>query len=144
MMLNLLRNCILIQNKINSVAQFCRAMIQILENLISTVCQMFLNDIAVKESQISYNDEKVLSEVHHYILKFIQNLNKVLVNMKCAGGCVSDEKSQFIMKRLKIVGFICEFDECSSETVKVLKIVKWPLCQSIENVHAFIELCVYY
>ena len=38
MMLDLLKNCILIQNKINSVVQFCRAMIQILENLISTVC----------------------------------------------------------------------------------------------------------
>ena len=50
MMLNLLRNYTLIQSKINSVAQFCRAIIQILENLISTVCQMFLNDIAVKES----------------------------------------------------------------------------------------------
>ena len=50
MMLNLLRNCTLIQSKINSVAQFCRAMIQILENLISIMCQMFLNDIVVKES----------------------------------------------------------------------------------------------
>ena len=99
-------------------------MIQILENLISTVCQIFLNDIAVKESQISYNDEKILSKVHHYILKFIQNLNKVLVNMKCAEKCVFSEKSQFIMKRLKIVDFICEFNECFSETVKVLKIVK--------------------
>ena len=51
MMLNLLRNCIFIQNEINSVVQFCRTMIQILQNLISIVCQMFLNDIAVKESQ---------------------------------------------------------------------------------------------
>ena len=50
MMFNLLRNCIFIQSRINSVAQFCRAMIQILENLISIMCQMFLNDIAVKES----------------------------------------------------------------------------------------------
>ena len=99
-------------------------MIQILENLISIVCQMFLNDIIVKESQISYNDEKVLSKIHHYILKFIQNLNKVLVNMKCTEKCVFDEKSQFIMKRLKIVDFICEFNECSLKTVKVLKIVK--------------------
>ena len=124
MMLDLLRNCTLIQNKINSVAQFCKAMIQILENLISIMCQMFLNDIAVKEPQISYNDEKVLSKVCCYILKFIQNLNKVLVNMKCAERCVFSEKSQFIMKRLKIVDFICKLNECFSKTVKVLKIVK--------------------
>ena len=85
---------------------------------------MFLNDIAMKESQISYNDEKILSKVHHYILKFIQNLNKMLVNIKCTERCVFSEKSQFIMKRLKIVDFICEFNEHSLKTVKVLKIVK--------------------
>ena len=38
MMLDLLRNCILIQSEINSVAQFCKIMIQILKNLILTVC----------------------------------------------------------------------------------------------------------
>ena len=85
---------------------------------------MFLNDIAVKESQINYNNEKILLKVHCYILKFIQNLNKVLVNVKCAEKCISDEKSQFIIKRLKIVDFICELDECFLKTVKVLKIVK--------------------
>ena len=85
---------------------------------------MFLNNIAVKKSQISYNDEKVLLKVCCYILKFIQNLNKVLVNVKCTEKYVFDEKFQFIMKRLKIVDFICEFDEHFSETVKVLKIVK--------------------
>ena len=47
--LRLLQNCTLIQNEINSVAQFCRAMIQILEDLIFTVCCMFLDNIAVKE-----------------------------------------------------------------------------------------------
>ena len=85
---------------------------------------MFLNDIAVKKSQINYNDEKILLEVCCYILKFIQNLDKVLVNMKCAERCVSNEKSQFIMKRLKIIDFICELNECSLKTVKVLKIVE--------------------
>ena len=48
------------------------------------------------------------------------------------------------MKKLRIVSFICELKECFSETVKVLKIVKWPLCQSIEDIQTFIELCVYY
>ena len=78
---------------------------------------MFLNDIAVKESQISYNDEKVLLKIHHYILKFIQNLNKVLVNIECTERCVFSEKSQFIMKRFKIIDFIYEFDECFLKTV---------------------------
>jgi len=61
--LDLLQHCTLIQEGINSVAQFCRAMVQILKDLISNVCCMFLNNIAVKESQTDYNDEKVLTGV---------------------------------------------------------------------------------
>jgi len=48
--LDLLQHYTLIQEEINFIAQFCRAMVQILEDLISNVCHMFLNDIAVKES----------------------------------------------------------------------------------------------
>jgi len=64
MMLNLLQHYTLIQEEINSVAQFCRAMIQILKDLIFNVCCMFLNDIAVKEPQTDYNDKEVLMKVH--------------------------------------------------------------------------------
>ena len=142
--LRLLQNCTLIQNEINSVAQFCRAMIQILEDLIFTVCCMFLDNIAVKEPWTDYDDKEILTEVHHYVLKLIQNLNKILVNVECAEECVSDEKSQFVMKKLRIMKFICESEECFSETVKVLKIVKWSSCWSIKDAQTFIELCVYY
>ena len=61
---------------------------------------MFFNDIAVKESQFNYNDKKSLSEVCQYILKTIQNLNSVLINVKCVDECVLKEKSQYIMKQL--------------------------------------------
>ncbi len=119
-------------------------MVQILKDLIFNVCHMFLNNIAVKESQTDYNDEKVLIEVCWYILKTIQNLDKVLINVKCTNRSVSDEKSQYIMKQLKIVEFVCKSNECSSVTDKVLKIVQWRLCQNLKKAHAFIDLCVYY
>ena len=144
MILRLLWNCTLIQSEINSVTQFCRAMIQIFKDLTLTVCHMFLDDIAVKESQTDYDGEEILIEVHHYVLKSIQNLNKVLVNVKCAEGCVFSEKSQFVMKKLRIVEFICGLKECFLKTVKVLKIVEWSSCWSTEDVQTFIELCVYY
>ena len=64
--------------------------------------------------------------------------------MKCTERCVFSEKSQFIIKRFKIIDFICKSNECFLKTVKVLKIVKWSFCQNIENACAFIELCVYY
>jgi len=98
-------------------------MIQILENLISDVCHIFFNDIAVKKSQSNYNDEKSLSKVCQYILKTIQNLNSVLINIECADECVSEEKSQYIMKQFQIINYICKLKKHSSEAVKTLKLV---------------------
>ncbi len=105
---------------------------------------MFLNNIAVKGPQTDYNDEKVLTEVCWYILKAIQNLDKVLINVECTDRSVSDKKSQYIIKQLKIVGFVCEPNKRSSAVNKVLKIVQWRLCQNLKKAHAFIDLCVYY
>jgi len=99
-------------------------MVQILKDLISNVCHMFLNNIAVKEPQTDYNDEEVLIRVCQYILKTIQNLDKILINVECADRSVFDEKSQYIMKQLKIVEFVCRSNRCSSVTDKVLKIVQ--------------------
>ena len=105
---------------------------------------MFLKNIAVKEPQTDYNDKKVLMRVCQYILKIIQNLNKILINVECTDRSVSDEKSQYIMKQLKIVEFVCRSNEHSSVINKVLKIVQWRLCQNLKKAHAFIDLCVYY
>ena len=99
-------------------------MVQILEDLISNVCCMFLNNIVVKEPQTDYNDKEVLTEVCQYILKAIQNLDKVLINVECANRSVFDKKSQYIMKQLKIVGFVCKPNGRSSTVNKVLKIVQ--------------------
>jgi len=122
-MLDLLQHCTFIQERINFVAQFCRAMVQILEDLIFNVCCMFSNNIVMKEPQTDYNNKEVLTEVHQYILKAIQNLDKVLINVECADRSVSDKKSQYIMKQLKIVEFVCRSNERSSVINKVLKIV---------------------
>jgi len=62
--LDLLQHYTFIQEEINFVAQFCRAMVQILKDLISNVCHMFLNDIVVKGPQTDYNSEQVLMRVH--------------------------------------------------------------------------------
>jgi len=105
---------------------------------------MFLNNIVVKGPQTDYNSKEVLIEVHWYILKTIQNLDKVLINIECADKSVSDKKSQYIMKQLKIVEFVCRPNGRSSVVNKVLKIVQWRLCQNLKEACAFIGLCVYY
>jgi len=105
---------------------------------------MFFDDIAIKESQSNYNNKKSLSEVHQYILKTIQNLNSVLINVECVDECVLKEKSQYIMKQLWIINYIYKSKRHLSKAVKTLKLVDWLLCNNIEDIHVFIDLCVYY
>ena len=105
--LDLLKNCTLIQNRTNSVVQFCWTIIQILKDLISDICHVFFDNIVVKESQSDYNNKESLLNIHWYILEAIQNLNHVLVNVECMKECVSEEKSQYVMKQLQIIKYIC-------------------------------------
>ena len=62
------------QEWINAVQIFMHVMKQILVN-ISEDCDVFLNDISVKEPISRYDEEKVLSEVHCFMFKHLQSLD---------------------------------------------------------------------
>ena len=68
--LKLLQQTMLSQDVINFVAQFVRIIIKILKNLLE-ICKFFLNDIEVKKSKIIYDNAKIASEVHQFMLKHI-------------------------------------------------------------------------
>ena len=44
----------------------------------------FLNNINIKGLYINYNSKKVLLGIRRYILEYIQNLNKILEQIKRA------------------------------------------------------------
>jgi hypothetical protein len=48
------------------------------------------------------------------------------------------------MDGIKLIGYICGAEERTPETVKIIKIIKWPSCRSISEACAFIGICVYY
>ena len=79
-----------------------------------------------------------------YILKHIQWLNAILMNLKKTDCTISDEKSQFCVINFKIVDFVCDLNDRSFETTKMIKILKWSFCRNVSEVRAFIEVCVYY
>ena len=66
------------------------------------------------------------------------------MNLKKADCTISNEKSQFCVADFKIIDFICDSNDKSSETAKMIKILKWPSCRDVSEVRAFIEVCVYY
>jgi hypothetical protein len=59
-----------------------------LYNLIPYVCKAFLNDISIKGAKSNYNEEEVASKVRRHILKYLQNINKVLINIELVGGTI--------------------------------------------------------
>ncbi len=90
--LRLLRQTMLSQDVINFVTQFVRVIIKILKNLLE-ICRLFLNNIKVKKSKIIYDNAEITSEVHQFVLKYIKNLDFVLLNFKLIDCIISDEKS---------------------------------------------------
>ena len=141
--LKLLRQTMLSQDVINFVAQFVKIIIKILKNLLE-ICKSFLNNIEVKKSKTIYDNAKIISEVHQFMLKHIKNLDFILLNFELIDCIISDEKLQFCMSSIKIVRFVCDFHDCRSEDFKIIKILKWRFCHDVTSVQAFIEVCMYY
>ena len=77
-------------------------------------------------------------------MKHVQWLNAVFMNWEKANCTISNEKSQFCMFELKIIDFVCDSNDRSSETAKIIKILKWSSCRDVSKVRAFINVYVYY
>ncbi len=56
---------------------------------------VYLNDIEIKDLKIKYNNEKILSEIKKYVLKYLQYLNQILVSIEFFSTKLNEEKSQF-------------------------------------------------
>jgi len=89
--LKLLQQTMLSQDVINFVAQFVKIIIKILENFLK-ICKSFLNDIEVKKSKTIYDNAKIASEVHQFMLKHIKNLDFILLNFELINCIIFDEK----------------------------------------------------
>ena len=133
------------QKIINSIAQFVRIITEIFwKHIAAFRCWSFVNDINVDESRSNYENKKTFSEMRLYILKHIQWLNAILVNLKKTDCTILNEKFQFCVVNLKIVNFICDLNNRFFEITKIIKILKWFSCRNVSEVRIFIEICVYY
>ena len=133
------------QKIINSIIQFVKMIIKILwKHIIAFRCWLFVDDINIDDSRSNYDNKEILFEMRLYILKHIQWLNAILMNLKKTDCTISNEKFQFYVVDFKIVDFICDSNDRFFETIKMIKILKWFSCRDISEIRAFIEVCVYY
>jgi hypothetical protein len=70
-----------------------RIIIRILKNHFPHLCWPFINNIGIKKSRTTYNNEKTLSGIKRFILKYIQRLDKVFANLERANCTILDPKS---------------------------------------------------
>src|SRR5204862_620610 len=103
--LGLLQQTTLPQGAMNSVAQFIRIVMKILEDLIPHDCMPFLDDIGVKGPTSMYSNTEVLPGVRKFVMEHIQVLDRTLEWIERAG-CMIGPKSQFCMKGVVIVRFV--------------------------------------
>ena len=83
-----------------------------------------MNDIRMKGPKILYSNEEVEPGIRRYVLKHIQSLDKILINLERANYTVSGVKSRFCITNLKIVRYIYNTKDRRPDTAKIIKILK--------------------
>lgn len=69
----------------NSVAQFVRVVMTILEDLFPTIAMPFLDDIGVKGPYTDYNGEETLPGIRRFVYEHLMNLQQTLDRIERAG-----------------------------------------------------------
>ena len=141
--LGLMRMTTLAQSANNSVALFVRIVLKILAPHLRDRAKHFLDDVRIKGPKTTYNNKELAPGIRQYVIKHIQNLDKVLADLKQAGVIIAGAKSQFCRAGIKIVGYISDANGRHLDTSK-LKILDWPECTDVTSACAFIGVCVSY
>ena len=122
--LNLFRIIRLSQNIINSMTQFVRIIIQIFKKyIIASRDWFFVDDINVKNSRLNYNEKEILFKIQLFIIKHVQWLNAVFMNLEKMNCTILNEKFQFYIFELKIIDFVYDSNDRLFKTAKIIKIL---------------------
>ena len=103
-----------------------------------------MDDIGVKGPKTIYEGKEICSNIRRYVLKYIQFLDRILINIELSDCIISETKLKFCVFKVKIVKYVCDIEERRPKTAKIIKILEWPLYEDITEVRAFVGVCVYY
>ena len=88
--------------------------------------------------------EIIFSFFFSTITLHIQNLNKILIDIKRSKISIFDEKSQFCMFDIKIINFVCDRTDWHFDSFKIIKIIEWKDCRNMTIAKTFMKICIYY
>ena len=128
----------------NLVTQFVRIITKILKCYILYYTLPFLDNIIVKGLQIVYNREESLLGVYRYILEYIIQLDRVLIDLEQARYIILGAKSYFYKDKIIVVSYHYNRKGRYPEELKVAKIIYQKDYKDITLAQAFLGVCVYY
>ncbi len=141
---DLMRMTTIFMKTINFVIQFVRIVNKIIADHVFYHAFSFVNNIKIKKSKITYNDEFIVFEIRRYVIKHIQWLNDVLADIEKIDCIIFEKKSQFCCEELRVIEFVCDVERRHLDTTKIIKILNWSSCQNVVEAREFIEICVFY
>lgn len=86
-------------------------------------CDVYMNDILVKESRTKYDNWEILPGVQQYMYKHLQSLDRILFSLEVSNIIIAPLKSQFCVPAIKVVSYIYDFDRRYPEKAKIIKIL---------------------
>ena len=91
----------------------------------SHVALLYVNDVNIKGLKTKYENKEIseLSEIQRFIMKYLQNINYILINLKCAELTLIIFKLMFCFLRIKLIRFIYNENERYLNSKKIVKII---------------------
>ena len=130
----------------NSVPIFHEDVTKILQPKIPHVTQPYINNVPVRRpmSQCIKEDgkaETILENpgIRQFIWEHLQDVNRVVQQMKYCGGTFSGYKSKLCAPEIVVTGHQCTFEGQLPEQDRVIKVTSWGPCKNLTDVHAFVR-----
>ena len=89
------------------------------------VILFYVDNINIKGPKTKYKNEEIpeLSEIQRFIMKYLQNINCILMNLKYTELTLAAFKLMFCFLKIKLIEFIYNENKRHSDSKKVAKII---------------------
>ena len=89
------------------------------------VALSYVDDVSIKGLKIKYENEEIseLPEIQRFIMKHLQKIDCILMNLKCTELMLIAFKLMFCFLKMKLIEFIYNENERHSDSKKIAKII---------------------
>jgi hypothetical protein len=146
--LGMLRISVMPQGYTHAVSEYQQCMVFILAPEIPDICNVFIDDAAIKGPASFYLDEKGQPEylkenpgIRRFVWEHANDVHRIMHRVKCAGGTFSGKKTQMGRREVSILGQTCCPEGRKPDRGKIAKVLDWPDLKSVKEVRSFLGLC---